>query len=111
MACYETRTVVDLANHEAVTLPNVRGATIRVARGILWLTEERQRNDVVLRAGDDFLVEFDGKTVVEARDSARFTIVGRSGKELKLPRCGATVSRFAAGLASWLSPPRQAPYV
>lgn len=110
MACYETRTVVNLANNEAVTLPNVRGALIRVMRGTLWLTEERQRSDVVLRAGDDFVVEHDGKTVVEARNGARFTIAGRAGKDLKLPRCAPPLARFASSLAAWLSPPRQVPY-
>jgi hypothetical protein len=110
MACYETRTVVNLTGNEAVTLPDVRGALIRVLRGSLWLTEEKQRRDVVLRAGDDFVVEFDGKTVVEARNGARFTVTGRDGKDLELPRCAPSLARFASNLASWLSPPRHVPY-
>lgn len=111
MACYETRTVVNLANNEAATLPNVRGALIRVMRGTVWLTEERQRADVVLRAGDNFVVETDGKTVVEARHGARFTIAGHEGKDLKLPRCAPALARFATMLSSWLTPPRQVPYL
>ena len=111
MACYETRTVVNLTGNEAVTLPNVRGALIRVLRGSLWLTEEKQRRDVVLRAGDDFVVEFNGKTVVEARNGARFTLTGRDGKDLELRRCEPSLARFASNLASWLSPPRQVPYL
>jgi hypothetical protein len=111
MACYQTRTTVSLRNGEVVALPDVRGATLRVTSGALWLTEERQRSDVMLRAGDNYLVEFDGKTVVEGRDGARFTIVGKGGRDLRLPRCDAPMRRFAATLASFFSPPRQVPYV
>lgn len=35
MACYESGTVISLANREAITLPDVRGATLRVAKGTL----------------------------------------------------------------------------
>jgi DUF2917 family protein len=110
MACYETRTVVNLADREAITLPDVRGATLRVLRGMLWLTEERQRSDVLLRAGDNFVVEFNGDTVVEAKSDTRFTIVGRAGKELQLPRCGAPVTQLGSRLRALLALPRHAPY-
>jgi hypothetical protein len=110
MACYQTSTLVNLAAREAITLPDVRGATLRVAKGTLWLTEERRQNDVVLREGDTFVVEFDGDTVVEARHDAAFTIVGRRGRDLALPRCGAPLTRFVAHVAAWLVPPRHVPY-
>ena len=111
MACFESGTIVSLANREAVALPDVRGATLRVAQGTVWLTEERQPHDVVLRPGDNWVVEHDGKTVVEARHGARFTIAGHEGKDLKLPRCAPALARFATMLSSWLTPPRQVPYL
>jgi hypothetical protein len=111
MACYETRTIVRLADREAITLPDVRGATLRVLQGTLWVTEERQRSDFVLRAGDSFVVEFDGDTVIEARADARFAIVGARGRPLRLPRAQPALARFAAAVTAWLSPPRQVPYL
>ena len=112
MACFESGTIVSLANREAVALPDVRGATLRVAQGTVWLTEERQPHDVVLRPGDNWVVEHDGKTVVEAQNDAVFCIVGRRGVPLKFhttlrvesPGILATLASFFA------APPRHLPY-
>jgi len=111
MACFETGTVVNMSAREAITLPNIRGATLRVSRGTLWLTEERARDDVVLRAGDNWLVESSGNTVVEAQGDTTFRIVGLRGAALEhsavAPRSG-----FISTLASWLTTPpaRTVPY-
>jgi len=113
MACYETGTIISLANREAITLPGIRGATLRVTQGTLWLTEERDGHDVVLRPGDNFVVESDGNTVVEAQDSAVFCIVGR--KALDLParahRRPGMLDRLATLATHFATPPRQIPYV
>lgn len=76
MACFETGTVVTLSTREAITLPDIRGATLRVTRGTVWLTEERARDDIVLRPGDNWVVESSGNTVVEAQGDATLCIVG-----------------------------------
>ena len=112
MACFETGTVIRLPAREALTLPRIGGATLRVTQGVLWLTEERSRNDVVLRRGDNWLVESNGDTVVEAQNDATFCVVGRKAQSLVLP---ARVRRHAGMLASFaaslLAPPRHLPYV
>src|SRR5947208_3062578 len=77
MACFETGTLIDLAAREAVTLQDVRGATLRVTRGTLWLTQENDTRDVILRVGDDWVVERDGATVLEAQDETIVCVVGR----------------------------------
>jgi hypothetical protein len=89
---------------EAITLPNIRGATLRVTRGTLWLTEERARDDVVLRPGDNWLVESNGNTVVEAQGDATFRIVGLGGAGVLRP---ATARRgfIRSTLASLLAAP------
>jgi len=114
MACYETGTVISLANREAITLPGIRGATLRVTQGTMWLTEERAGRDVVLRPGDNFVVESDGDTVVEAQDAAVFCIVGR--KALDLParaqrRRAGMLHRLATLATYFATPPRQIPYL
>jgi hypothetical protein len=112
MACFESGTVVALPAREAITLPHVRGATLRVTRGTLWLTEENNRNDVVLRPGDNWLVESDGDTVVEAQNDAVFCVLGRKAASLVLPpRARRQPGIFANLAASFLTPPRQLPYV
>ena len=115
MACYETGTVISLGNREAITLPGVRGATLRVTQGTLWLTQERDRHDVVLRPGDNFVVESDGNTVVEAQNDTVFCIVGRKALAFELqPRAPAhagMLDRLAALAARFATPPRHVPYV
>jgi hypothetical protein len=115
MACYETGTVISLANREAITLPRVGGATLRVTQGTLWVTEERDGHDVVLRPGDNFVVESDGNTVVEAQNDAVFCIVGRKSLALELQaRTQARakmLDRLAALARRFATPPRQVPYV
>jgi hypothetical protein len=112
MACFETGTVISLPAREALTLPHVGGTTLRVTQGVLWLTEEKDRHDVVLRAGDNWLVESNGDTVVEAQNDAVFCVVGRKAAHLELPaRVKRQAGMFATFAASLLAPPRRVPYV
>jgi DUF2917 family protein len=112
MACFETGTVVSLAAREVITLPDVRGATLRVTRGTVWLTQEGDRNDVVLRAGDNWAVERDGDTVVEAQDDVTFCVMGREASALHLPATAQRSAGLWSALASLLTPPPgyHAPY-
>jgi hypothetical protein len=77
MACFQHSTIVELAARDVVTLPDLRSATLRVTRGTLWITQEDDPQDVVLRAGDNWAVERNGLTVVEAQENAIFCITGR----------------------------------
>ena len=56
-----------LLHGDLVEIPDARGTTLHVARGRLWLTQERDRRDIVLDAGDTYTVERDGVTVAEAQ--------------------------------------------
>ena len=77
MACFQHGTIVELTARDVVTLPDLRSAMLRVTRGTLWITQEGDPQDVVLRAGDNWVVERNGLTVVEAQDDAIFCVVGR----------------------------------
>jgi len=77
MACFEHGTTVKLATRETVTLPDAAGAVLRLRRGTVWITQEGDPQDVVLRDGDTWAVERDGLTVVEAQDDVNLYIVGR----------------------------------
>lgn len=112
MACYETGTVISLPAREAITLPHVGGATLRVTKGVLWLTEEHDRHDVVLRQGDNWLVESDGATVVEAQNDAVFCIVGGKAARLELASRIAPKPGILASVAAFLTvPSHHVPYI
>ena len=112
MACFESGTVVSLDSREAVTLPGIRGATLRVTHGTLWLTQEGNPNDVVLRTGDNFVVESEGVTVVEALGDALFCVVGRQAEALRAPARATRKPALWSALAGLLLPPpgHHAPY-
>jgi hypothetical protein len=109
MACYEVGTRVGLTAREAVSLTDVRGATLRITRGIVWITQEHDPRDLVLRAGDNWVVERNGRTVIEAQGAATLYVVGRAVAPAR-PRAPAFTWRDL--LRGWSLAPRQPlPYV
>jgi hypothetical protein len=110
MRCFESGTVVSLAPREVVTLPNARGAVVRVMQGTLWVTQHESTQDVVLRDGDNWVVERNGATVVEAQNDAVFCVAGKPGTQLlravESPRRG---TRVGAALKHWLHASRRTP--
>ena len=76
MICNGYDKVLDLTNGDLVELRDARGTTLRVTKGMLWITQERDRRDIVLRAGDVWTVEREGLTVVEAQGAATICLVG-----------------------------------
>ncbi|MGE5668570.1 MAG: DUF2917 domain-containing protein [Betaproteobacteria bacterium] len=108
MACFETGTVVRLGSREAITLSDIRGATLRVTRGTLWVTQDKNPQDIVLRTGDDWAVERGGDTVIEAHGGATFCIVApHAAGPIRLPARRGSSSRLVGALAAWLQAPRR----
>ncbi len=60
MICAGYTKVWDLAPGELVQLDGARGTTLRVTRGTLWITQERDTRDIVLSAGDAFTIDRGG---------------------------------------------------
>ena len=77
MVCAGYTKVWDLAPDELVKLDGGRGTTLRVTRGVLWLTLEDDTRDVVLTAGDVFTIDRGGLTLVEAQERATVCVMGR----------------------------------
>jgi hypothetical protein len=108
MACFQHGTIVELAARDVVTLPDLRSATLRVTRGTLWVTQEGDPQDVVLRAGDNWTVERNGLTVVEAQDEAIFCVMGRRLETLVATRgvnAPSPWARVRDALAAFLATP------
>ncbi len=128
MSCLESGIVVDLPARENLVLSDARGSVIRVNRGTLWITQEDDVRDVVLRPGDTWMVERQGDTIVEAQTAATLCATGRGIERALANHLLATraataratgrrglvrlLARLRHGLADWWSlTPRQLPYV
>jgi hypothetical protein len=66
--------VVALQAGEVLTLDDVEGASIKARCGTLWITQEGDLEDVVLREGEHFVVRHPGRTLVQAFDPAWVSI-------------------------------------
>jgi hypothetical protein len=66
--------VFALESGEVLALDNVEGARIKARCGTLWITQEGDPEDVVLRAGEHFVVRLPGRTVIQAVDAAWVSI-------------------------------------
>ena len=51
---------------QVLTLDDVAGKRIRAAMGLVWVTEEDERDDHIVAMGDSLVVTRDGRTLVQA---------------------------------------------
>jgi hypothetical protein len=100
MNCNGYTKVWDLTAGELVQLDGARGTTLRVTRGVLWITLENDLRDVILAAGDAFTIDRDGLTLVEAQGAATVCVLARHVDEVH--RRGER-SRPHGGVAAWLA--------
>ena len=82
MICAGYTKVWDLASGELVRLDGARGTTLRVTRGTLWLTQERDTRDIVLAAGDSYTIDRGGLTLVEAQEGTTVCVMARHVSEV-----------------------------
>ena len=69
-----TRTTVHLARDGLLGIDDGRGLRLRVASGAVWLTQQDDGRDVVLREGESFVIDRAGRTVVQALDPAELRL-------------------------------------
>ena len=84
-----------LTQGELLELPDARGATLHVPRGRVWITQENDRRDIVLDAGDTWTLERPGLAVAQAHGDTTLALFGKG-------RSGAT-RRSATGWDAWFS--------
>ena len=113
MACFKNGTIIDLAARESVSLPNMRGTTLRVTRGTVWITQENDTQDIVLRAGDNWVVEKNGLTILEAQEATTLCALGRRLDTWVVPQSAARrapsslAGRVRDALATFFTSPRR----
>jgi len=100
MACDGYTKVWELPAGELIGLDGGRGTTLRVTRGVLWLTFERDTRDVVLGVGDVFTVDRGGLTLIEAQGSATVCVLAH---HVEVVRFGGARPRLAGRLRGWLA--------
>ena len=76
MNCFRNGSAVELPRNQVATVRDAKGALVRVTRGIVWITQESDPHDTVLRTGDNWVLERDGLTVIQAHDDATFCLEG-----------------------------------
>jgi Protein of unknown function (DUF2917) len=69
-----TRTTVRLARDGLLGIDDGRGLRLRVASGAVWLTQQDDGRDVVLREGESFVIDRPGRTVVQAFGPAELAL-------------------------------------
>lgn len=91
--------LLDLRSGDLLEVNDARGTTLRVTRGTLWVTQERDSRDLVLSAGDTWTVEQHGVTIGEARGDAAVVVVGNGFAEA---RVRGRRTRWPDRLAQWI---------
>ena len=69
------RTVMGIAGGSVLRLENARGTQVCVERGVLWITQEGDTTDILVRGGESFRLVRDGAAVLSACGSAALTLV------------------------------------
>ncbi len=86
MVCDGYTKVWDLVPDELVRLDGARGTTLRITRGVVWITLENDTRDVILTAGDVFTIDRGGLTLVEAQGRSTVCVMGRPIDEVHVRR-------------------------
>ena len=76
MLCNGYDKVLELADGDLVEVHDGHGTTLRVTKGALWITQEHDRRDIVLRAGDVWTVERKGLTLLQAQGATVLCTAG-----------------------------------
>ena len=98
------RAELNLADDEVARLTDACDSRLEVTQGFVWLTVEGDRNDVVLGAGESFLIDSrDSVTVSAIRGAAALKVRADVGARRCRPaaaRAGARPNRLQQVLAS-----------
>lgn len=80
MRCLGYPDTYDLADGETLELLDGTGTALRIARGMVWITMERDTRDIVLAAGDTFVIDRPGLTLIAAQAPTTLCAMTRGSK-------------------------------
>jgi hypothetical protein len=58
--------VINLERRDLVRIENARDMHVRVEKGTVWITQERDTRDVMLEDGESFRLDCDGLALISA---------------------------------------------
>lgn len=99
MACSGYTKIWEMAGGELIGVDGGRGTTLRVTRGMLWLTFEHDTRDVVLTTGDVFTIDRGGLTLIEAQGDTTVCVMAH---HVDLMRVRNGRPTLAARVRGWL---------
>lgn len=68
------RAVIELEPQTVLPFHDASGAKIACLEGVLWITQEDDRNDIVLEAGQSLILDKEGEALVQALHGARIAV-------------------------------------
>ena len=66
--------IIDLHGGELLRLDTTAGARVQVLFGTVWLTEPHRLDDVFAASGEEVVLEYGGRVLVEAQGFARVVV-------------------------------------
>lgn len=69
---------VQLRRHQHLEVVDGRGAAMRCELGTLWVTQDGDPRDIVLGAGQSFVLDRDGVAIVYATDDAELSLAAQA---------------------------------
>lgn len=85
-ACVETTPAegsVALRQEQHLRLRDAYGWTIKAVSGTIWITQESDSRDIVLKAGDSFVLDRKGSTIVSPLGDAKLSLKRESASRLE----------------------------
>lgn len=67
--------IINVARNRTVGLDDARGTTIVCVRGLLWVTEQRRSEDVLLEPGERYVLSGRGKALVTALEPGAVRLI------------------------------------
>ncbi|MGQ0655741.1 MAG: DUF2917 domain-containing protein [Betaproteobacteria bacterium] len=68
------KVIIELPAQAVLPVDQTRGASVRCLEGVLWITEEGNRNDYVVQSGEVFQLSGDGRAVIQALHPSRVAV-------------------------------------
>jgi hypothetical protein len=77
----DVRHAMTLGQGNLLRITDGRGLLVQVTRGELWITEEKEHRDIVLRGGESFRLERDGVALIYALTPCELTMSPARSRE------------------------------
>lgn len=90
-------TSIGITPKKLARIKNGRGMRLRVETGAVWITQDRNQNDVCLSAGESYCIERDGMTLISALKTP-FALVAIEPSVPVAPTLGERLWKFWEGL-------------